>query len=78
MQYYKSRCELSKKDKILKYECSLYGFDREGGLQTNENGYSFKDCMFKLTSDGEVLINYFNIPMSNPFLQKVGFLFCAS
>jgi dienelactone hydrolase len=63
---------------ITIYENSHHGFDREGGLQTNENGYSFKDCMFKLTSDGEVLTNYFNIPMSNPFLQKVGFLFCAS
>ena len=34
--------------------------------------------MFTLTSDGHVLMNYLNMPMSNAFLQKLGFLFCAS
>ena len=60
------------------YKNSHHGFDREGGLETNEIGYSFKDCKFKLTDDGYVLMNYFNIPMSNSFLQKIGFLFCTS
>lgn len=63
---------------ITVYESSHHGFDREGELEFNENGYSFKDCMFKLTDDGDVLMNYLNIPMSNAFLQKVGFLFCAT
>ena len=63
---------------ITVYKDSHHGFDREGGLEINENGYSFKDCMFKLTDDGDVLMNYLNIPMSNAFLQKVGFLFCAT
>jgi len=63
---------------ITVYKDSHHGFDREGGLETNENGYSFKNCMFKLTRDGDILINYFNIPMSNSFLQKMGFLFCTS
>ncbi|MDC1492721.1 dienelactone hydrolase family protein [Flavobacteriaceae bacterium] len=63
---------------ITVYKDSHHGFDREGGLEINENGYSFKDCMFKLTDDGDVLMNYFNIPMSNAFLQKIGFLFCAT
>ena len=63
---------------ITVYKDSHHGFDREGGLEINENGYSFKDCMFKLTDDGDVLMNYLNIPMSNAFLQKIGFLFCAT
>ena len=63
---------------ITVYKDSHHGFDREGGLEINQNGYSFKDCMFKLTDDGDVLMNYLNIPMSNAFLQKIGFLFCAT
>ena len=63
---------------ITVYKDSHHGFDREGGLEINENGYSFKDCLFKLTDDGDVLMNYLNIPMSNAFLQKIGFLFCAT
>ena len=33
--------------------------------------------MFKVNSKGDILMNYLNIPMSNPFLQKLGFLFCV-
>ena len=63
---------------ITVYKDSHHGFDRRGGLEINEKGYSFKDCTFKLTEDGYVLMNYLNIPMSNSFLQKIGFLFCTS
>ena len=62
---------------ITVYKDSHHGFDREGGLEFNENGYSFKNCMFKVNSKGDILMNYLNIPMSNPFLQKLGFLFCV-
>ena len=62
---------------ITVYKDSHHGFDREGGLEFNENGYSFKNCMFEVNSKGDVLMNYLNIPMSNPFLQKLGFLFCV-
>ncbi|MDA7810659.1 dienelactone hydrolase family protein [Flavobacteriaceae bacterium] len=60
------------------YKDSHHGFDRDGKIEINENGYSFKDCIFKLTDDGYVLMNYLNIPMSNSFLQKIGFLFCTT
>ena len=30
-----------------------------------------------MTDDGKILMNYLNIPMSNPILQKIGFLFCV-
>jgi len=63
---------------ITIYKDSHHGFDREGGLEINKSGYSFKDCIFKLTDDGYVLMNYLNIPMSNSFLQKIGFLFCTT
>jgi len=62
---------------ITVYKNSHHGFDRDGKLEINENGYSFKDCMFDINAQGDVLINYLNIPMSNPFLQKIGFMFCA-
>ncbi len=62
---------------ITIYENSHHGFDREGELEFNENGYSFKDCMFDVNTDGDILMNYLNIPMTNPFLQKIGFLFCV-
>ena len=61
---------------ITVYKDSHHGFDREGELEFNENGYSFKNCMFEVNSKGDILMNYLNIPMSNPFLQKLGFLFC--
>ena len=41
------------------------------------NGYSFTDCRFKLNDKGAVLMNFLNIPMTTPFLQKVGFSLCA-
>ena len=62
---------------VTVYKDSHHGFDRKGELEINENGYSFKDCMFDLNSDGDILMNYLNIPMKNPFLQKIGFLFCV-
>jgi len=63
---------------ITVYKDSHHGFDRESPVEINENGYSFKNCLFKLTNDGDVLMNYLNIPMSNALLQKLGFLFCVS
>ena len=46
-------------------------------VTTNKEGYSFKDCLFTLTEDGDVLMNYLLLPMSSPLLQKLGFLFCV-
>lgn len=63
---------------VTVYKDSHHGFDREGELEINENGYSFKDCMFHVNKEGDILMNYLNIPMTNPFLQKIGFLFCVN
>ena len=62
---------------ITIYPKSHHGFDSEEPVQKNEDGYSFKNCLFDLTKEGDVLMNYLGIPMSNPTLQKIGFLFCV-
>ena len=54
-----------------------HGFDSEEPVHRNENGYSFNECLFDLTEDGDILMNYLKIPMSNSILQKIGFLFCV-
>ena len=40
---------------ITVYKDSHHGFDREGGLEINQNGYSFKDCMFDVNIEGHIL-----------------------
>ena len=60
------------------YEGSHHSFDKDAPVIRNENAYNFSNCLFKLTEDGDVLMNYLSIPMSNSFLQKIGFMFCVS
>ena len=63
--------------KITTYPGAHHGFDSEEPVVWNEKGYSFKDCLFDLTAEGDVLMNYLRLPMSNSTLQKIGFLFCV-
>ena len=63
---------------VTVFESSYHSFDTDLKVHKNENAYNFSDCMFKLTPEGHVLMNYLNIPMSNPFLQKIGFSFCVT
>jgi len=62
---------------ITVYEGAHHSFDRDSEIEIAENGYSFKDCRFKMNDEGAVLMNYFNIPMTNWFTQMVGFAMCA-
>tara|TARA_B100000287_G_scaffold365614_1_gene360404 strand:+ start:5655 stop:6632 length:978 start_codon:yes stop_codon:yes gene_type:complete len=62
---------------ITVYENSHHSFDANFPVIRNEKAYNFSDCIFKMTSDGKVLMNYLYIPMSNSFLQKIGFMFCV-
>jgi len=62
---------------ITIYDDSHHSFDRIAPVVVNENAYNFTDCTFRLTKDGNVLMNYIDIPMSNPFLQKLGFMLCV-
>ena len=59
------------------YPEAHHSFDSKSPLEQNEDGLSFKDCLFKLTEDGDVLMDYLSLPMSSPFMQKIGFLFCV-
>lgn len=54
-----------------------HGFDSKEAVRRNEEGYSFKSCLFDLTKEGDIVMNYLHLPMSNPWLQKLGFLFCV-
>ena len=62
---------------ITIYDDSHHSFDRNAPVVINENAYNFTDCTFRLTKDGNVLMNYIDIPMSNSFLQKIGLMFCV-
>ena len=59
------------------YPDSHHSFDSEEPVSHIKNGYSFKNCLFKLNSEGDVLMNYLSLPMSSPIMQKIGFLFCV-
>ena len=63
---------------ITIFENSHHSFDKNSPVVRNENAYNFSNCIFKMTDDGKILMNYLNIPMSNSFLQKIGFMFCVS
>ena len=56
---------------------SHHGFDRTGPLYIEKNGYKTGECHFKMRSDGALLMNYLNIPMTTPLRQKVALAFCA-
>ena len=59
------------------YPNSHHSFDSKEPITFNEKGYSFKNCLFKLNKEGDVLMNDLNLPMSSPLMQKIGFLFCV-
>ena len=59
------------------YPDSHHSFDSKSPVIFNSKGYSFKDCLFKLNEEGDVLMNYLSLPMSSPLMQKIGFLFCV-
>ncbi len=63
---------------VTVFENSYHSFDTNSKVHINEEAYNFSECMFKLTDEGHVLMNYLNIPMSNSFLQKLGFAFCVT
>jgi len=63
---------------ITVYENSHHSFDSQLPITQVDRGYSLTDCSFKIRDDGAVLMNFLNIPMSSPILQKIGLSFCAS
>lgn len=59
------------------YENSHHSFDRSAAPIIDKNAYSFTDCRLKMRKDGAVLMNFLNIPMKTPLLQKIGLAFCT-
>ena len=59
------------------YPDSHHSFDRDEPPKVKENGYILEDCRFSMNKDGVVVMSFFNIPMSTPFLQKIGLGMCA-
>ena len=63
---------------ITIYPDSHHSFDvKDTTPQIIVDGYSFYDCRLKMNDYGTVLMNFLNIPMTTPFLQKMGLAFCA-
>ena len=60
------------------YENSHHSFDSQLPITRVDRGYGLTDCSFKIRDDGAVLMNFLNIPMTSPTLQKIGLSFCAS
>ena len=62
---------------VTVYEDSHHSFDRKGPPQIVEDGYKLEDCRLKMRDDGAVLMNFLDIPMTTPFLQKIGLALCT-
>ena len=62
---------------ITVYEGAHHSFDRSTPVVKVDDAYSFTDCRLKMNTEGSVLMNYWNIPMTSPWLQKIGMYFCA-
>ena len=59
------------------YPEAHHSFDRDYPVEVKENGYILEDCRFVMDENGRVLMNFFNIPMTTPLLQKIGIGMCA-
>jgi dienelactone hydrolase len=59
------------------YPNAHHSFDRDEPPKVKDNGYILEDCRFSMNEDGLVVMNFLNIPMSTPFLQKIGLSMCA-
>jgi len=62
---------------VTVYEGSHHSFDKKTLPQVVEEGYKLEDCRLKMRDDGAVLMNFLNIPMTTPILQKIGLALCT-
>ena len=54
-----------------------HSYDSTSPLDVRERGYRLTDCSLEMNDQGEVLMNFMDIPMTTPLLQKIGLMFCA-
>ena len=62
---------------ITIYPNAHHSFDSNVQISKKQNGYVLEDCRFVMNNQGAVLMNFFNIPMTTPLLQKIGLSMCA-
>lgn len=62
---------------ITVYPDAHHSFDSNSELMIEDNGYILEDCRFSMKSNGTVCMNFLNIPMTTPILQKIGLMGCA-
>ena len=63
--------------KVTVLENAHHSFDRTTPVVDIKDAYNFTECRLKMNNEGSVLMNYINIPMTTPMLQKIGLFFCA-
>ena len=59
------------------FENAHHSFDRISPITVREEAYKTVDCRFQIRQDGAVLMNFMNIQMTTPLLQKIGLGMCA-
>ena len=65
-EYFVSELKKSKDNiDITVYENSHHGFDTEEDIIFIEHAYSFTDCMFDISDDGAILMNYLNFSLNS-------------
>ena len=62
---------------VTVYENSHHSFDKNTSPQVVPDGYKLEDCRLKMRDDGAVVMNFLNIPMTTPALQKIGLALCT-
>ena len=62
---------------VTVYENSHHSFDKKTDPQVVADGYKLEDCRLKMRDDGAVVMNFLNIPMTTPTLQKIGLALCT-
>ena len=62
---------------ITVYPDAHHSYDSKSPLTVQESGYSLNNCRLEMNEEGAVLMNFMDIPMTTPLLQKIGLIFCA-
>ena len=57
---------------FIVYGNTHHEYDRRGMPLKYENGYATGNCHFRMRSDGSFIMNFLDIRMITPLLQKVG------
>ena len=62
---------------VTVYEKYHHSFVKKNLPKVVKNGYKLEDCRLRMRDDGAVMMNFLNIPMTTPTLQKIGLALCT-